>query len=59
MELPLINAGVHQSSVLGPLLYLLHAADLPITPEATTATIADGTAVLASGNGPVVASHKL
>jgi hypothetical protein len=53
------NAGVPQGSVLGPLLYLLFTADLPILPEITSATFADDTAVIATDNDPAIASHKL
>jgi len=46
-----IQAGVPQNSVLGPVLHLLFTADIPV-PESTsivTATFADDTAVLATG----------
>lgn len=54
-----INAGVPQGSVLGPMLYTLYTADLPLTPGITTATFADDTAILASNKDPRLASENL
>jgi hypothetical protein len=45
-ELKYIHAGVAQGSVLGPLLYLLYMADLPMSPRTFIATFADDTSIL-------------
>jgi len=51
-----INSDVPQSSVLGPILYLLYTVDLPIALDSTTATYVDDTAVLAAHNNHIEAS---
>jgi hypothetical protein len=54
-----VHAGVPQGSVLDPLLYLFYTSDLTSSPDITTATFADDTAILAIDASPAIASQKL
>lgn len=58
-ELREISAGVPQSSVLGPVFYLLFRNDHPRMEGVKVATFADDTALLAVGSSPEKANNKL
>jgi len=57
IQLKEINSGVPRDSVLGPVLYLLYTADLPVALGSTTATYADDTTLV--HNNHVEASSRL
>jgi hypothetical protein len=60
IKLYIIQSGVPQGSILGPILYSIFTADLPETEQQTlTATYADDTAILASHKNPITVSRKL
>lgn len=59
-KLHLIQAGVPQGSVLGPVLYQIYTADIPWNASNTViATYADDTALLATSKNPTTASRRL
>jgi hypothetical protein len=58
-ELSSFNASIPKGSVLGLLLYLLYTANLPTSPESTTAAFTNNTAVVTRDSDPAIVSQKL
>ena len=58
-ELCKIAAGVPQGSVLGPVLYTLFTADIPVCENVQMGTYADDTAIIATSENPVNASSYI
>ena len=54
-----IHSGVPKGSILGPLIYVLYASDLPTSRETTLGTFADNTAIFATHEDPTMASLNL
>ena len=54
-----VKAGVPQGSILGPFLYSLYTADVPVHPSTTFCSFADDIAILTSDSDPNVASEIL
>ena len=54
-----IYSGVPQGNILGPILYSIYAADIPVMDTTLIATYADDTAILASHVDPVQAAELL
>ena len=54
-----IQSGVPQGSILGPVLYSIFTADLPVSDLTLTATYADDTAIMASHTDPIIAACHL
>jgi len=54
-----INSGVPQDSMLGPVLYLLYTADLPVATNTTTASYSDDTAILTAHKDHIEVSQRL
>jgi len=50
---------VPQSSVLGPVLYLLYTSDLPTFEQNVVAEFADDTAIMAIGDNNTESTEKL
>jgi len=54
-----IQSGVPQGSILGPVLYSIFTADLPVSDQTLIATYADDTAILASNTDPLTTGRHL
>jgi hypothetical protein len=55
----LIRAGFPQGRILGPFLYLIFTADVPLAENTLITTFTDDTAIMSSGHDPNTAFKKL
>jgi len=54
-----VEAGVPQGSVLGPILYVLYTADIPVSPVVSNLVFADDTALLSTSSDLTTATQRV